>query len=374
MRDIIVIASKEKDRLILGEVFERIGANTFFAIDLKEAFRLIEKAIPRAIFIVEEDEPPVEVKIREIKRIAPLLPVSILLKQRDSTKAIEYMKMGAFDCAQPPWTETELLPLFRKSLSLTGTEIKFEKPKRNISIILILSILLIFLGIYGIYHYGKQVERKKYVEILNKNSIILPEKNISGIFFDESNIYIASWLTQNIYKYKKEGLELISVKKLTGKIPTIVTDQITNFLIINDDGEIEKRLKNENYTLISKNKINTKISDICFDGMYLWSIDKTKNTLQKRVNNESLDILSEFPINNGFDNIACNNKYLIYYNRLKKSCIKASIEDPQKIYDEFYCGEIINIAINENKLWQIYIENNNAILKNKPLEYEKNNI
>lgn len=363
MRDIIVIASKEKDRLILAQIFERIGANPFFAIDLNEAFKLLEKNIPRAIFIVEDNNPPTEIKIRELKRVAPLLPICILLRQRDASKAVEYMKIGAFDCAQSPWTEEEILPLFKKSLLLTGTEIKFEKPKKQIYILILLFLVFFSFLFYGIFYYGKKTEKTKYEKLLVKDSVVLPEKNISGMFFDEKNVYIVSWLTQNVYQYDKNELRLISVKRLSGKIPTLVSDIISGFIVLNDENELEKRMKDEKFTILGKIKLNQRITDICFDRMYLWTLNKEK--IQKRVLNESLDILSEFNLNNKVENIACSNKNIYYYNFSQKLISKASIDDPQKIFSEFHIsnGKLITMSWNENKLWYVVEENGNTILK-----------
>jgi DNA-binding NtrC family response regulator len=92
-----IITASKKERLILESVFKNLGADAVFSQDLNDALAIFERTRPRAVFITEGTEPPAEIQIRELLRIAPLLPLIVLLKKRDSSRAIEYMKLGAFD-------------------------------------------------------------------------------------------------------------------------------------------------------------------------------------------------------------------------------------------------------------------------------------
>ena len=121
-----VIVEAQKERLILESIFRNLGADAVFARDLNDALSLFERTRPRAVFVVDGEEPPAEIQIRELSRIAPFLPIIVLLKRRDSSKAIAYMKLGAFDCAQSPWTEEELKPLYKKALNISGTTLRLD--------------------------------------------------------------------------------------------------------------------------------------------------------------------------------------------------------------------------------------------------------
>src|SRR3989338_4984025 len=121
-----VICASEKDRTILRGIFRNLGADAAFSNDLNDALSIFEKARPAAVFIADGEEPPAEIQLRELRRAAPFIPVIPLLKRRDASRAVGLMKAGALDCAQSPWTEEELRPLYRKALRLSGTAIELD--------------------------------------------------------------------------------------------------------------------------------------------------------------------------------------------------------------------------------------------------------
>ncbi|PIS46549.1 MAG: hypothetical protein COT17_08070 [Elusimicrobia bacterium CG08_land_8_20_14_0_20_51_18] len=373
MRDLIIISSEEKDRLLLRNILSGIGAVPLFALDLNEALNLLGKTSPRAVFIAESKDPPSEILLREIRRAAPLLPLVVLLRNRDASKAVELMKLGAFDCAQPPWTEEELLPLFKKSLSLAGAEIRFREPVKNLFLKSAVLSLALLAAAWGLFYLGRSSEKGKYEALLKTEKVLLPDKNISGIFFDGGSVYLTDWLLQSVYRYSKKDLKLLSVKKLPGEIPVAAADQPANFIVMNDDNIAERRLKDEKYTLLSRTRPVKGVSELCFDGMYLWTFDKKEYRLQKRMNNDALDLLAEFPLpSKNVRNLACGNKFLLYYDSRLRSLLKASPEDPQKILFESPLEEtkIISMAYDGSAFWYVYEEGGSAFLKSGKIKDE----
>jgi hypothetical protein len=83
-----IICASEKDRLVLRGIFRNLGADAVFASDLNDALAVFEKARPAAVFIADGEEPPAEIQLREIRRVAPFIPVLPLLKRRDASRAV----------------------------------------------------------------------------------------------------------------------------------------------------------------------------------------------------------------------------------------------------------------------------------------------
>ena len=152
-----IICASEKDRAILRGIFKNLGADAVFSSDLNDALAIFEKARPAAVFIADGEEPPAEIQLRELRRVAPFIPVIPLLKRRDATRAVGLMKAGALDCAQSPWTEEELRPLYRKALKLSGTVIELDSSalnRRRKSLALALAAFVGFTGFAGGLYYG----------------------------------------------------------------------------------------------------------------------------------------------------------------------------------------------------------------------------
>jgi DNA-binding NtrC family response regulator len=123
---VLIICACEKDRLLLRGIFKNLGADAVFAADLNDALAIFEKARPAAVFLADGEEPPAEIQLRELRRVAPFIPLVPLLKHRDASRAVGLMKAGALDCAQSPWTEEALRPVYRKALNVGGTELVLD--------------------------------------------------------------------------------------------------------------------------------------------------------------------------------------------------------------------------------------------------------
>ena len=126
---LIEIASgSDADRDRLSGMFKNLGMETVSASGIEDAVTVAEKTRPRAVFLAENPEgAPVEVFIREILRVAPLVPVVVCLNERNASRAVELMKEGAFDCVASPWTEGTLRPVVRKALRISGTGLDLSK-------------------------------------------------------------------------------------------------------------------------------------------------------------------------------------------------------------------------------------------------------
>jgi len=333
MKIIHVISKNERDRRLLERIFKNIGQKAVFSIDLNDALLIFEKVNPAAVFIVDREDLLTEIKIREIKRVAPFIPIVVLLKGRDANLAVEYMKTGAFDCVQFPWTEEEIAPAVRKSLSLSGTKIELETPdserQRKLALYSALLLTLVFGFIIGWYYaYSKTRVSKE-----EKNYRELPYRHPSGIIYPKDKLIISDWYTQALYNHNPKTFEISAVKSFANLMPTSLAQSKNHFWMLKTNGEIEKRLLDSKFTLLSRTKIKEdRIVGICFDGLYFWS--SSPNEIRKHLNNDKLKILEKYKYSGGeISAMTCDNRFIWVADGKTKDHKKISLEIPGKIIE-----------------------------------------
>lgn len=371
MDTIQIITKNENDRRTLKQIFANMGKNVVFSHDLNDALDIFEKARPNAVFMVDEEEPPVNIKLREIQRIAPFIPMVVLLKKRDSSHAIEYMKLGAFDCAHAPWTEEQLRPIVKKSLNLSGTTIELEKPdykKQKIAIFAAAALITILFG----FIFGWQYAYNKYHMIPSQqNRMELPYLHPSGIIFNEGKILISDWYTQAIYKHNPTDLKISGVHSFPHITPIVLASSENNLWLANAKGIIEKRLKDDKFTLLSKTKTKARsLSGMCFDGLYFWTADSASNKLIKHLNNDKLDIIES--INYPGKNISamtCDRRFIWVADGKLKELIKMPLDNPGKVLDRKAIKEysskslkITGITKKDEKIWFVAEDEKKGLL------------
>lgn len=325
-----VIVASRKDRLILENVFKNLGADAVFSQDLNDALTVFEKTRPRAVFIVDGEEPPAEIQIREIARVAPFMPIVVLIKQRDASKAVAYMKTGAFDCAQSPWTEEELRPVYKKALNMTGTELRlggqFEKQKAVIALAGML-ISLIF-GFAAGWFYGFNRYR---TETGSPAASELPYSHPSGLAFDKDRLLVADWYSQALYSHDAKTLKLAGVKALPDAVPVGLTAGANSLWLATAAGTVEKRMNNEKLTLVSRAKPGESApAGICYDGLYLWVAWQKDNRISKRLADDALTEIKSFRYpGSDIAAFSCDQRFLWVADETQRALVKLSPDDPE---------------------------------------------
>lgn len=327
-----VIVASRKDRLVLENVFKNLGADAVFSQDLNDALNVFEKARPRAVFIVDGEEPPAEIQIRELTRVAPFMPVVVLIKTRDASKAVAYMKAGAFDCAQSPWTEEELRPVYKKTLNMSGTELRlggqFEKQKAVFTLAGML-ISLIF-GFAAGWFYGFN---RYQAESGPPASAELPYSHPSGLAFDKDRLLVTDWYSQAIYSHDAKSLKLAGVKALPDAVPVGLAAGADSLWLATAAGTVEKRMNDGKLTRVSGARPGENAPDgICYDGLYLWVAWQKDNRISKRLADDALTELKSFRYpGSAITSFSCDQRSLWIADETQRALVKLSLDDPETI-------------------------------------------
>ncbi len=331
-----IICASEKDRTILRGIFRNLGADAVFSADLNDALAVLEKTRPAAVFLADGEEPPAEIQLRELRRVAPFLPLVPLLKRRDASRAVALMKAGALDCAQSPWTEDELRPIYRKSLRLGGTEIELDgsalrRRRRLLALGLAVSVGLAAFAaglFYGFRKYSPAEQRPR--------SFYLPYAHPTGIVAKEDSVLVSDWYSQGLYEHNMKTFGIRKVTSLPDITPVAMAASRDSLWLARTDGVIEKRLLDGRYTKAAATKPFKPAADsVCYDGLYFWTAQSRTGELTKRMPGDSLDTIKTYRYPGGrLSAIACDTRFIWVADPARRALVKLSLEDPERIVSQ----------------------------------------
>lgn len=357
---VLAVCSSEKDRAVLRGVFRNLGADAVFAADLNDALPLLEKARPAAVFVADGGEPPPEIQLREIRRAAPLLPVIPLLKRRDASRAVELMKAGALDCAQSPWTEEELRPLYRKAVRLSGTPIELDSSalrRRRRSAALGLAAFFAFAGFAGGLYYGYRTYSPKAVQ---PRTFALPYAHPTGIIARKDSVLISDWFSQGLYEHSYKNFNITKVTSLPQTVPAAMASSQDALWLAGVSGVVEKRLLDARYSPVSRTPpLSPPPDGACFDGLYFWTAHSASGTITKRMPGDALTEIRKFKYpGRQLAAFTCDNRFLWAADPGLRGVVKMSLDDPEKILVrtdlDAYASRSLKItamAARDGRLW-----------------------
>ena len=345
-----IICASEKNRTMLTGIFRNLGADAVFSNDLNDALSIFEKARPAAVFIVDGEEPPAEIQLRELRRAAPFIPIIPLLKRRDATRAVELMKAGALDCAQSPWTEEELRPLYRKALNLSGTVIELDSPalrRRRLSLSLALAAFFAFTGFAGGLYYGF----KRYsVRAAQPHSFYLPYSHPTGIIIKKDSVLISDWYSQGLYEHGVKTFGIRRVTSLPEITPVAMAASQDALWLAGANGVIEKRLLDARFTVASRTAALSPPPDsACFDGLYFWTANSRTGEIVKRMPGDALPELKTYKYpGKKLSALTCDTRFLWAADAGLRGLVKLSLDDPERIISrtalEAYTSKTLKIT------------------------------
>lgn len=350
-----VICASKKDRTILRGIFRNLGADAVFSNDLNDALSIFEKARPAAVFLADGEEPPAEIQLRELRRVAPFIPLIPLLKRRDASRAVGLMKAGALDCAQSPWTEEELRPLYRKALRLSGTAIELDSTalhRRRRTLALAIAAFFAVTGFTGGLYYGF---RKYSPHAPQPHSFYLPYAHPSGIMIKKDSVLISDWYSQGLYEHGVKNFGIKRVTSLPEMTPVAMAASQDALWLAGTNGVIEKRLLDARYTTASRTPAFSPAPDsVCFDGLYFWTANSRAGTIVKRMPGDALGEIRTFKYpGQKLSALTCDSRFLWVADPVLRGLVKLSLEDPERIISktelDVYASKTLKITAMASK-------------------------
>lgn len=329
-----IICASERDRLMLRGIFKDLGADAVFSPDLNDALAIMERTRPAAVFLADGEDPPPEIQLRELHRLAPFVPVIPLLKHREAARAVALMKAGAFECVQHPWTAEAVRPLYRKALGAGGTRLELDTTPlraRRRTLAIMMAAFCAFTGFAG----GLYLGWKKYTPPPEKPKIYfaLPYSHPTGIIPGKDSVLISDWHTQGLYEHSLKDFNIQRVTSLPETMPVAMAASGDTLWLANADGTMEKRLQDARYTLLTrKARLLPPPDGACFDGLYLWTTDMRSGVITKRLPLDDLPAMKTYKYPGArLEAFACDKRFLWAADPGMKALVKLQLDDPETV-------------------------------------------
>jgi hypothetical protein len=270
------------------------------------------------------------------------------------------MKAGALDCAQAPWTEEELRPVYRKALNVSGTTLELDTTalrRRRRSIALALSAFFAFAGFAGGFYYGF---KKFSPPAAGPDRFALPYAHPTGITVKGGSALVSDWYSQGLYEHDIKDFGIKRVTSLPEITPVAMTASAGALWLAGAGGVLEKRLLDARYTPVSRTAPLIPAPDsVCFDGLYFWTSDSRSGTIIKRMPDDALTELKSFRYpGRKLAALTCDTRFLWAADAGLNALVKLSLDDPERIISKTELGayasktlKVTAMASKDGKIW-----------------------
>lgn len=289
-----LLCADEEDRRKVALAAGETGHLVHGAGELADAVELLRERRPRLMIVVDGPGSDGASLVRELRRAAPLLPIVVLQRVRDASRAVSLLRAGAAEVVAPPWTREHLEACLSKSLRFQGTALALltPRPRRAAPLFWILSIAFLVGSL--LYSDGLRRERLRQAAVPTLNHWDLPYKHPAGLAFDDGRLWIADWFTQSIYQHAMPDRALARVVHFPAETPTAFTLGSDNAWVASAAG-ITRRMKDAKLTELARFPgLERRSVGLAFDGLYLWSLSSNGRALRKHLPDQNLSVIATY--------------------------------------------------------------------------------
>lgn len=293
-----IISADEEDRLRLSTLAGESGHQAHAAAGVDGAVEILRERRPQVLLVVDQPGQDAEILVREISRVAPLLPVIVALKIRDADRAVKLMRLGAFEVVAPPWTREDLKACLSKSLRAHGTSlsaVRLDAPRRP-GPVYFFAVLLFLAACFG----ALALKRRDLLQTQALERAAgwdIPSTHPAGLAFDKGKLWVLDWYTQSLYGHNPEAPGSISgLVHFSGGAPLAVAFGKDSAWSVTLQGDVIRHLKDPAMTPAQTFPgAAPRASGMAYDGLYLWTCDAARKILRKHLVDDRLTVLANIP-------------------------------------------------------------------------------
>lgn len=295
-----LVLAEDEIRQELARLLARLGHEVLQASSLSGALELLQRRSPQVLLVQETlDGSSGEVVLREALRVAPLLPVIVCLNRRDAPRAVELLRLGAFECVAPPWTSESLAVPIRRALRL-GTSFELPRPappegRRTGRRLAALGAALAA-GLLCLAALKPWLDRRRAEAPL---AWALPYAHPAGLAWHAGRLWIGDWYSQSVYAHEPSDLSIVAVHHFPGEQPACLAVAEGSLWVASASGQATKRLLDEQFSLLGRFRLPGAPVGLAYDGLYLWSLDSAQGRLHKHLLDDRLSVLESYPFPGG---------------------------------------------------------------------------
>ncbi len=281
--------------LLLGEW----GHGVRQASDLKSALEMLAQERPKVLVWVSEepeDDQKESAALREIVASCPLLPVIMAPARRDASRALELLRMGAWEVLPWPQSQTAIKAAVSRAIRFEGTSLSIAPPPHepsNRAVLWGLAAVALAGLLLGALSVRRAQLRREAIRRAGAHWDI-PYSHPSSLAFDDGGFWVSDWYTRTLNFQRKPELSLARVVPLPRETP-IGIGFGGGFLFTSDTrGRIVRHMKDAGFTPLGVYRQEAYGTvGIAYDGLFLWTV--TKHTLYKRILDADLSVVESWP-------------------------------------------------------------------------------
>lgn len=293
MSVIALFARDAETREELRLAVEERGHSTLRAGELKDLVELVGRERPAAVLAAVEGKEDPEGILAELRRAAPLIPVVVALKPRSAVRAVELLRLGAFEVVGAPWTPENLAAALSKALRAQGTEFQVLPPpvvtrSPVLRFAAVLAVLLFAAG-YLAYRTPPPPPAPEPTEWA------LPYNHPAGLAFRDKQLWVSDWFSQTVYRHDARTLEVAGTRHFPNEIPGAMAFAADSLWVASAPRSIVKHMLDDKLDVLGRfDDAAPQTVGMAYDGLYLWTCDAKDNRLHKRVFDSQLSIAASY--------------------------------------------------------------------------------
>ncbi len=285
------LKSREDLALLAGEA----GHLAHAAVGLPEAVELLRERRPRAMVVLDGAGQDAEIALREILRLAPLLPIVAVLERRDANRAVALMRAGAAEVVAPPWGADDLAACLSKAMRGEGTALSVASlsprpPSGGLYALAVGLFLALALGHVALQQRERHLAERKS----ESRQWDLPYSHPAGAMFVDGELWVLDWYARTIYVHS--GPDMTLARAIPLESEGIVAFAVSSDAVwtASETGAIGRRLRDRRLTPLQRRiGVWPRVLGLVHDGLYLWSLSASPPRLRRHLPDAGLTVLSE---------------------------------------------------------------------------------
>lgn len=299
MAVVALLCQDEGTRRELSLSIEQMGHRVAPALELPQLLETVREQLPSLVVAAETgaSSPRSENVLAELGRESPLLPVVVALSPRSAARAVELLRLGAYEVVAPPWTVENLAAPFSKALRFKGTSFEVARPSsggepRPIR----KSAAAVAAGVLALLIFVRLAWRgaPKAPPAAPPAQWELPYAHPAGLAFDGESFWIPDWFSQTVYVHERRGLRAIRTVHLPAEVPGAAAFASGAFWLSSGKKLVRHMLDDKLSVLSMAEDAQGQSVGMVYDGLYLWTCDSKGARLHKRILDADLTEIASY--------------------------------------------------------------------------------
>lgn len=296
MATIAVLGEKERARRELTLAIEELGHRVAAAGRVPDAVEILAEHRPQLLIVACEPASRLaEHALGEVDRVQPLLPVIVALERRSAARAVDLLRLGAYEVVAPPWTADNLSACLAKALRFKGTAFEASPPpeeRRRASYFWVLALVsLLAAG----YWRATRPKPPPPVPPPATRAWELPYSHPAGLTFADGALWASDWYSQTLLRLDPKTAAVRRAVTLPHETPAAVALTQEYVWTASAPGVLIRHMLDEKLTELARvQDAAGPTVGMAYDGLYLWTVDSKTKRIHKRILNDALTVVDSY--------------------------------------------------------------------------------